>query len=209
VSRGGAARLARALRSRLRAGADAGMTLMELVVAMSVMSIFMTMFSAGVVQMFRAANKSESASTAQSQVNLAFLRLDKEIRYAAGLSAPGPVGSDPYVEYLTTNTGSPVCSELRLHLATRQLQRRTWPQGSGTAPTAWIPLASDVSSAQPFTVSGADATYNFQRLQLRLAASAGAGGSATTKWTDVTFTALNTSLGTSSATICTEGRAMP
>lgn len=196
--------------TRPRAGADTGMTLIELMVSLTVMSVFMTIFTSGVIQMYRAANKDEAASTAQSQVNLAFLRLDKEIRYAAGLSAPDLVGADPYVEYLTTNTGAAVCTELRLHLANGQLQRRTWTRGAvPVTPTPWIPLASGVSSATPFTVSAADPTYNFQRLRLALTATSGKGGTAVSKQSDVTFTALNTSLGTSSATLCTEGRDVP
>jgi type II secretory pathway pseudopilin PulG len=195
---------------RPRRTRDSGITLIEVVVSMSIMTIVGAIFTAGVLQMFRSANRSEAASTAQSQINNAFLRLDKEIRYAAGISTPGSVGSDSYVEFLTTNTGTPVCTELRLHVATKQLQRRTWIQGSSPlTPSTWIPLASLVSSTQPFTLSAADATFNFQRLQLKLAGTSGAGGTATSKQTDVTFTALNTSPTTSSATVCTEGRAIP
>jgi prepilin-type N-terminal cleavage/methylation domain-containing protein len=207
VKRGGALRRAH---TRMRAGADGGLTLMELVVGMSVMSIFMTIFSTGIVQMYRAANKNEATSTAQSQLNLAFLRLDKQIRYAAGVSAPDVYGPDQYVEYLTTNTGTAICTQLRLELATGQLQQRTWTQdATPLAPTGWNVLASGVTSTQPFTFAAADDTYNFQRLQLRLETSSGAGETASSKQTDITFTAMNTSLSTSSDTICTEGRPIP
>src|SRR6266540_792625 len=193
-----------------RARQDTGYTLVEVVVSMTLLSIVMAIFTTGVLQMYRVANRSEATATAQSQINIAFLRLVKEIRYAAGISTPGTVGSDPYVEYLISYTGTAVCTELRLHVATRQLQRRTWNQGaSPLTPSPWIQLASDVSSTQAFTFSAADATFNFQRLQLKLVATSGAGGTATPKQSDITFTALNTSLTTSSATICIEGRAVP
>jgi len=173
-------------------------------------SIFLVMFTGGILQMYRSANKHESLSTAQSQINTAFLRLDKEIRYSSGISTPATVGSDPYVEYLMTNTGTAVCVEVRLHVSNGQLQRRTWTQGaSPLVPTAWIPLASGVSGATPFTFTAADPTYNFQRLELKLTGTAGMGTTATTKPTDVTFTALNTSLSTNSTTTCTEGRTVP
>jgi len=201
---------ARRRASGLRASRDSGITLIEVVVAMSIMTVVGAMFTASVLQLFRSANSSEAASTAQSQVNIAFLRLDKEIRYAAAISTPGSVGADSYVEFLTTYTGTPVCTELRLHVATEQLQRRTWIQGSSPlTPSAWIPLASSVSSTQPFTFTAADATFNFQRLRLQLVATSGSGGTATPRQSDITFTALNTSLATSSATTCTEGRAIP
>jgi type II secretory pathway pseudopilin PulG len=189
-----------------RGGSDDGLTLIDMVVSMVIMSIFMSMFTTAILQTYHAANKIESISGAQSQIHTAFLRLDKEIRYAAGISTESSTG-DPYVEYLTTNTGSPVCTELRLDVASRQLQRRTWPQGmSPLTPSNWIPLATEISSVKPFTFTAADSTFNFQRLRLQLAASSGGASTATTKQTDITFTALNTSLGTASATVCTEGR---
>lgn len=195
---------------RARLSDDAGVTLIEVVVAMSIMSVMLAMFTGGILQISRSTNKTDSVSAAQSQLNVAFLRLDKEIRYAAGISTPASVGANPYVEFLITNSGTPVCTQLRLNVTSRQLQRRTWTQGtSPLAPTPWMPLASDVSSAQPFTLSSADSTFNFQRLRVQLAASAGAGATATTKRTDITFTAMNTSLTTSSATVCTEGRLVP
>jgi type II secretory pathway pseudopilin PulG len=204
---GAAVRLSAAARGR---AGDAGITVIELVVSMSIMSVFLAMFTGGVVAMFRVANRAEAVSTAQSQVNTAFLRLDKEIRYAAGISRPGLVGADPYVEYLTTTTGDPVCTELRLQVASRQLQRRGWTRGAPpAAPSRWVPVASGVSAAQPFTVSAADDTFAFQRLRLSLAAGSGSGGGAVSRPAEVTFTALNSSAGTASDTVCTEGRAIP
>jgi prepilin-type N-terminal cleavage/methylation domain-containing protein len=185
---------------------DAGVTLVEVTVTMSIMAVVMLMFTGGVIQMYRSTHKNESIATAQAQTNIAFLRLDKEIRYATGISTPGLVGTDNYVEYLTTNTGTAVCTQLRLKVDAKQLQRRSWIQGA--LPGDFVPLASSVSSSAPFTLFQADATYNFQRLQLRLTATSGTGGTLTAAETDITFTALNTSLSTSSATVCTEGRAV-
>jgi hypothetical protein len=195
---------------QLRSGDDDGITLVEVMVAMVVMTVFMAMFTVSMQQMYRSTNKTESLSTAQSQIGVAFLRLDKEIRYAAGISTPGTVGADWYVEYLTAEGSSTLCTQLRLTGASRLLQRRTWTQGpSPLMPTGWTVLASEVTATQPFTYLAPDASFNFQRLQLKLVASAGSGATATSKQTDVTFTALNTSLTTSSPTVCAEGRAVP
>lgn len=203
-------RMARLRMARLRAAGDAGLTLIELVVTMSVMAVFMSMFTVATQQMFRSANGTEALSVAQAQLNNAFLRLDREVRYAAGISGQGMVGADWYVEFLTTSTGVPVCSQLRLHAATEQLQHRTWTQGAGTpSPTPWIPLASAVTSALPFTATSADAVFGFQRLRLRLTAHSGSGQNGASTQTDLTFTALNTSLSTASDSICTEGRSVP
>lgn len=193
---------------------DRGVTLIEIVVAMMIMSVFMAMFTAGVVQMFHIANATESASTGQVQVNIAFLRLDKEVRYASDISTPGPsaAGADVYVEYLMpdTGTGSNDCTELWLDVTNQQLQRRTWPQGAGLAAgVGWVPLASSISApaTDPVFVrtAGVDA-QPFQRLALNLVASSGSGSTATTKQFGITFTALNSSIGDPVGAICTEGR---
>jgi type II secretory pathway component PulJ len=184
--------------------------MIDVVVAMTLMSLFMAMFTGGIVQMYRSANETEAMSTAQAQLTTSFLRLDAEIRYAAGISAPGLVGADSYVEYLITNTGVAMCTELRLDVASGQLQRRSWARdATPPAPSGWNPLASDVSSPQPFTRSAADSTYNFQRLRLNLVASAGGGTTGAAKQTDVTFTALNTTLLTDSDTVCADQRLLP
>jgi len=202
---------------RVRAGADAGMTMIEVTVTMVVMAVVMSVFTTAIVGMLRSANRTDTLSNAQSQLNLAFIRLDKEIRYAAGISKEMPAGADKdwYIEYLTTNTGTRLCTELRLHVATHQLQRRTWIQppppvtpGSVT-PTAWIPLASNVSNpTQPFTFLAADKTTNFQRLALSLTAGTGSSP-ATSRHTEITFTALDTSLNPANPSECNEARAIP
>jgi hypothetical protein len=179
-------------------------------VAMSVMSIVMGIFTTGILQLYRSANKNTALAQTSSQTNLVFLRLDRELRYAAGFSTPASIGGNPYVEYVTLGSGSATCAELRLNVTSGQLQRRTWTQGSSpVTPTTWLPLAANLSGATPFTVSAADATYPFQRLRLQLTAAAGTGRDASTGGLDVTFSALNTSLSTASTTVCTEGRAIP
>jgi prepilin-type N-terminal cleavage/methylation domain-containing protein len=200
------------IRSRLGAR-DAGITLIEVVVSMTIMAIIMVIFSSSVTRMFGAANRTESQSVAQSQINTLFLRLDKEIRYASGISLPKDVSGTWYAEYLTTNTGTALCTQLRL-TPTGTLSRRTWVKKESAAPepTPWTPLAEGVAApagGQPFTLLAADATSNFHRLRVTLTAAAGAGASATARDTTITFTALNTSLSTTSSATCTEGRSIP
>jgi type II secretory pathway pseudopilin PulG len=193
---------------------DAGVTLIDVVVSMTIMSVFLAMFTTGILQIYRGTNKTEAITNAQSQLNVMFLRLDKEIRYAAGISAPNVTTTGGYYfeEYLTTNTGTMICTQLRFDPTARQLSRRTWTQGaSPLVPSAWLPLVSSVDSTvtgTPFTLLDADSTYNFQRLRLRLTAVFGLGASSASKAIDITFSALNTSLTTSSDTACVEGRSV-
>ncbi|OLE29230.1 MAG: hypothetical protein AUG44_05100 [Actinobacteria bacterium 13_1_20CM_3_71_11] len=199
-----------------RPAGDAGVSMVDVVVSMVVMSIVMVIFTTAFIQIMQSASRTQTLAEAQAKVNVAFLRLDKEIRYAAAISAAGPVGADQYVEYLTTNTGSRVCTELRVDAG--KLQLRTWTQpappavpGPGNVtPTAWIPLVPDVTSTAPFAFYDADSTHNFQRLELNLTVGDATGGLARTRQTKVTFTALNTSLNTKGDTTeCSEGRSIP
>jgi hypothetical protein len=176
------------------------------------MTIFMSMFTTGIVQTFRATNKSESISAAQSQLSIAFQRMDKDVRYANGISDPGSGadGSAFYVEYLTTNAGSPKCTAWRLR--SNKLQRHIWTDGVASA-QVWNTLASNVSAlappavgvtARPFTLFSADATSDYQRLQLSVRTSDTASANATRKEIRVNFTALNSSerASTSSTAFC-------
>lgn len=179
-----------------------GWSMVEVAVSMVILSIFMAMMTTGVIEVFRAVNGSTAIADAQSQVNLAFLKLDRDVRYASDISTEGQVNGDWYVEYLSTYTGTAMCSELRLSAAAKTLQRRTWVQGT-TPPATWTLLATGVSSAKPFTVT-ASSTYAFPRLRLDVTAVAGGGSTAATKQFSVTFTVVNARGAT--PTVCTEGR---
>lgn len=189
---------------------DSGITLIEVLVSLTLMSIVMALSTTGMLEIYRGTHRTEAAGVAQTQLNVTFIRLDKEIRYAAGISTPGTVGGNAYVEYLTANGAGSVCTELRLVVSTGTLQTRFWTQGTTPlVPSGWKPLAEGVTGAQPFTFVPADATFNFQRLRLNATVVTPAGRDTVTKQTLVEFTALNTSLATSSATVCTEGRVVP
>jgi len=186
-----------------RPGDDSGVTLVEVAVAMTLTSIFMALFTTGLLQVFRVFGHDQAAAIAQEQVHVAFQRLDNQIRYAAGISAEGQVGPDWYVEFLTTYTGSPVCTQLRLTPG-GQLQLRQWDQGD-TPPTFTV-LASGAGAGHPFTrhpvVVGSG--IDFQRLSVDLSVSG--GKDAGSREISVMFTALNTSPTTKSDTTCVEGR---
>lgn len=191
-------------RIRSRARSDAGVTLMELVVGMTIMTIFMSMFTASVVMMYDSTSKTEAISDTASQLSIAFNRLDKSVRYASAITDPGPGVVDPgdwYVEWLTTFSGTSECTQLRLNVAKGQLQQRTWTiatDGSGSVsdPTDWLPLASNLqpgggSAPEPLTrVSGSNVPYQQLRIYL-IARTVGQSGP-TQSISDVTFTAFNT-----------------
>ncbi|WP_433825106.1 type II secretion system protein [Actinoplanes sp. CA-015351] len=186
---------------------DAGVTLVELVVAMSIMGFFTAIVATAVAQMYTTANKAEATQALQSRLNIIFERLDAEIRYASAISkaGTGTDGADQYVEYLNVNGSTQLCTELRLRGDI--LARRTWTSGS-TPRGGWSTLAGGISSATPFTVTSTVGVR--QQLKLSLTATlASAGPAAGSHTAEFLFTALNSdaTATSSNATVCQEGRA--
>ncbi|MFI5911455.1 hypothetical protein [Dactylosporangium sp. NPDC051541] len=207
--------ISRVLRRR---GDDRGVTLAEMAVTMGIMSAVMAIFTTAIVQLFQAGNKNELVAATQAQLNNAFLRLDRELRYSAGF---GPVHTDAdnnmFVEFVNTGTasGTPECAQLELYKATKVLRRQVWP--TGTKPqNKWAVLASNVVVA-PTDIQGKTvmSTFNlmqttentaFQRLQVVLYVQSNPGRGQTAAKTDLKFTALNSKASTDPSTICPEAR---
>ena len=200
-------------RWRRRLAQDEGTTLVELMVGMMLMVTFMGMFTTAIVLMSNSMNKAQAINLSSSQLNIAFSNLDKTVRYAAAITSPGigtPSG-DWYVEIRTTNTGSEVCTQLRVDIASQQLQDRTWTVVNtvASAPSAWIPIASGMSNGaaaagsplQPFVLIPPSTNVVFQQLTVNLVSPAGNGAGQTTSMSTFSFTALN-STATSAASAC-------
>jgi type II secretory pathway pseudopilin PulG len=184
--------------------ADAGMTLIDVLVAMTIMTVVTALFTAGIGQMYRMVNGTDNKSVAQSQVSTALLRLDKDVRYASGISAPYPLSGNQYVDFLLPKAGTSMCVQLRV--AAGKLQRRTWTwKVTPFAPTAWVTLASSVTSATPFSYAAPDTEISYQRLTVDLKVTIGTGTKTVVKNSKVTYTALNTTT-KSLNTDCIAGR---
>jgi len=172
---------------------DDGFGLIEMVVAMSIMTLVGAVFTTAVIQIYRTTSVNESRSIAQAQVSQALLRLDREVRYAWYVGATDP--SRPYVEYLLVDAGVSECVQLRV--ANGQLQRRTWTDDEAApAPTTWLPIASQVTSAEPFIRLDANGALGHQQLTVDLTAT----DSGSSRHSNVTFTALNTDVDTAAGT---------
>lgn len=192
---------------------DAGWSLLETVVSMSLMSVAGAIFTAGFVQVYRTFNLLQAQNDAQQQLTTAFLRLDREVQYASALSLPAKVDDNWYVEYLTGTGSTRTCVELRLNVAAGQLQRRSWTNSPPIAPTSWIPLASGVAPAvsgtgvtvAPFTLLRADPAFTFHRLQVVMASTSGTGATASTRRSVAIWSALNAGTDTNDS-VCTDAR---
>ena len=188
---------------------DDGVTLAELAVTTSIMSAVMAVFTTGVVQLFQAGNNSQQVATTESQLNTAFLRLDRNLRYAAGIGPVHPIeGPNQFVEYVNTDTanGEPECAQLELNAAKKVLRRQVWPQT--TKPTGkWAVLASDIDASSSFKLLKPLSDTGFQRLEITLVVGGIPGRGSAKSETVFTFTALNSTRATETAKVCPEARA--
>jgi Tfp pilus assembly protein FimT len=204
---------------RHAARSDSGVTLLEMVVGLVVMTIFMSMFTGAVVMMYNASSKSEALADTASQVSIAFGRLDTSVRYASAIATPGQSGTDWYVEWLSTYSGQRDCTQVRLNVAAGQLQQRTWAvdsDGVASGLTSWQPLASGLSvdpAAAPFVLSlASDAprpegmAMPYQQLSFHLIAQSTGRTGVTSTASDVTFTAFNSGVVTTGQVCTEEGR---
>lgn len=191
---------------------EVGTSMIEVIVAMILMTICGAIFTGAMVTLFKVHDAAQAVTTSSQQINQAYQSLDKMVRYAAGISDPG-LGSgtgDWYVELSDTTSGREVCTQLRLDKATGKLQQRTWNVGT-TTPVAsgWRALASGLTNAaavaksadQPFVVLKPNGSVSRQRLTITLVAQAGPASSPKTSRSSITFSALN-SVASPSSPIC-------
>jgi hypothetical protein len=185
------------LRARLRlwARADDGVTLAEMVGAMALMGIFLSLFAGAIALMSQGSSRAETLTSTSGQLNAVFVRLDKAIRYAAALSSPTTVpnaANNYYAEWETTNTGQAVCSQLQLNTVTGVLRQRTWVVADDGTPgnlTGFTALATDLHpSSAPFALTASGA-LDYEQLTVTLRSSL--GSSTVVSTSSITFTAVN------------------
>jgi prepilin-type N-terminal cleavage/methylation domain-containing protein len=179
---------------------DAGFTLIEVMVSMTLMTIVMAIVTGGIVTMYRTSARAEAGAQVQSALNAAFAKLDRDIRYAQRINAPTAPGTSYAVTFVTLNAaGTPQCVQLSLPQTGGTLVRRQWPQASTSADPATVratvalQLAPMTAGANPFTVtSGGAGGSDFDRLRVQVNSTAGLTARGRTRSYDEQFTALNT-----------------
>jgi len=134
---------------------DEGSSLIELLVGIALMAVFGAMFSGAIFMMTNSSKTAQSVTETSTRLSTAFVKLDRTARYAAAFSPPAQVAGNWYVEFRTTNTGSEVCTQLRVDIASQQLQSRTWSVvgGAAAAMSAWVPLALGITNGDAVTAS--------------------------------------------------------
>lgn len=191
-------------RTSVEGRTDAGMTLVELIVAMGIFVIVIAVFMSGIVVMTKDTARAQAVADSGDGVRAAFLRLDKDVRYAAAINAPD-FGADGayYVEYLTTAVKAgmpPICTQWRVVPGTKVLQRRTWNNTSPAKATSWLTVTDNVRNnlsdpkQLPFVFTRASTVRLSQSLRVFLDVGNGAPGVTALKGAqlDAEFVARNT-----------------
>lgn len=145
---------------------DDGMTLVELLVAMGIFTVLVTVVMGGVVTMSRSTVRSEATATASEDLRNAFQRLDRQVRYAEAVNFPGTGSAGrQYVEFrvgaTVSATGKATCTQWRWDPTSGTLERRSWEDRAGVTIPAFAAVVSNVQAP----VAGDVDPYPFQLLK--------------------------------------------
>jgi Tfp pilus assembly protein PilV len=190
-------RLRRTPRSRLT-GDDSGVTLIDVMVAMTLMSVLLAVFTAGIIDMYRTANRAESTAEAQTRTVAAFNRLERQIRYAERITKERLLPNNDYVVEFAMNdsVNALQCIQLRIPENGGDLTARQWTAGSTPtkpATTVVTGITRPSPAEPPFTRKAAgSAGSNFDRLVVQVTTTVGGDRNEQTRAFDLQFTALNT-----------------
>lgn len=182
-------------------GDEAGFTLVEMAVAMFIMGIFMALVVTGMTHLINPTLQTEAIRDSSDQLDIAFLDMDSEVRYASEIWQPyeGETGANVLdgnwdVLFASTFNGAAVatCNELRYNPQAGELLESSWTEGATAAPGFKV-IASDLTgTGDPFTpVNVTGTVYSEQELQVTLTAVSGSGGATEETKSQVMFTALN------------------
>ena len=175
-------------------GREAGFTLVELLVAMGVFAVLMTLALTAVVGMTRVTTRVQNVGDASDRLRQAFLTLDRQARYADAVNFPGASGGAWWVEMHTpaTDAAAARCTQWRYTPTTHRLEQRSWADGSLPTAGTWRTVADRMlGDAQPFALVPADATYVHQELRVRLRAGSSDSAAGGRSGLDTRFVARN------------------
>ena len=156
------------------------------------------------LSIYRTTSRVEAVTITSGQTNIAFLRLDKLIRYASAISTPSATanaGGNYYVEIQTSNTGATICNQLQLNVNSQTLKMRSWTVpslGNATGLTSFTALTGGVTAnGTPFVLT-ANGSIEYEQLAVNLSATAGTSQQETSVISN-SFTALNSNASSKSA----------
>ncbi|WP_155123707.1 MULTISPECIES: type II secretion system protein J [unclassified Actinoplanes] len=145
---------------------DQGFSLMEVLVTTGIMSVVTIVAVTALLQIYSGTRQIEQNSVAGDQLDISYVRLDRELHYATYVygPTPGATNSRSYLEFavpprqklLTDTVDPPVrCRQLMFDPVKKTLTMATWDL-PGTTPGTPATLATDVvldaGATTPFAV---------------------------------------------------------
>lgn len=125
---------------------DEGYSLVEVLVAASLMSVVMAVSVTAVLQIYSSINRTEETVAVRDAIDVSFRRLDREMRYATRVNPPGKVNGRWYVEYelpITDGSTNAPCRQLKLENGVLTLS--SWKLPASTPENPFI-IASGVTA---------------------------------------------------------------
>lgn len=185
---------------------ERGMSLIELIVAMSIFLIFIAMILGTTVALAKSASRAQITAEASNTTLTVFGAFDRQVRYADAINFPGPGASGArYIEFRTPGassiSGVTTCTQWRYTPALARLELRTWNDLPSATVGSWSTkqsnLIDDGGAGYPFELKPASVTGStMQQLVVRL--HAGSVGLDAGAAMSTSFVARNSSIGSPS-----------
>lgn len=195
---------------------EAGFTIIELVTAVVIFTVFTVMFLGAMVSLLQGTTRAQTTAESATGLLTVFQTLDRQVRYADAINKPGPGASGAmYIEFRIPATSAPsgetTCTQWRHDPDRSIIEVRQWPDLSGATPTPWRVQLTNVRNEAgdyPFQMHAASNTGS-ARQQLEIRLSAGhvdetKGGSEM----ETRFVARNSSTGSQSNAIAPDGQSV-
>jgi prepilin-type N-terminal cleavage/methylation domain-containing protein len=140
---------------------DTGFTLIEMIIAMFVFSIFLAIVVSSIYGLTTAATRIQVNAVSSNQELVVFQRLDRQIRYADGINPQGTGSSgDVYFEFRTPSDSTPnnltMCTQWRYDPKVGTIASRQWQDGNFGSQTVW-----NVQLTNVYNDGGATYPFNF------------------------------------------------
>ncbi|MFM9919061.1 type II secretion system protein J [Lacisediminihabitans sp. H27-G8] len=182
---------------------QSGFSLVELLVAMAIFTVFLVIVLTSVASISRSEVRTQLVGQSTNSTLVFFGIMDRQVRYSDSINYPGVGASgDKYVEFRVPAASTAgglvaICYQWRFSVTNLRLESRQWNEGNSASATAWsvklTDMANDGVATHPFQLVPANIT-DTPRQQLLLSLNSGADAQNAGASMSTTFIARNTSI---------------
>jgi prepilin-type N-terminal cleavage/methylation domain-containing protein len=182
---------------------ESGFSLVELLVAMAIFTVFLVIVLTSVASISRSEVRTQLVGQSTNSTLVFFGNMDRQVRYSDSINFPGVGASgDKYVEFRVPAASTAgglvaICYQWRFSVSNLRLESRQWDEGNPSSATAWsvklTDMADDGVATHPFQLVAANIS-DTPRQQLLLSLNTGADAQNAGASMSTTFIARNTSI---------------